>query len=342
MSYYFAAVNRNKRSITLDIKKEAGKRIILSLVAKADILVENFVPGKMAQFGLDYSVLSKINPRLIYASISGYGASGPYSKRAGYDIIAAAEAGMLHITGERDGPPTKPGVAMTDISTGLYTHGAILAALYARERTGRGQLVETSLFESQLSVLTSIATVWLNMKQEAQRYGTEHPSLVPYGAFKTEDGWLVCGATNNRQFQKLCDILGCSDICVDERFTDTDRRIENRDELKVILDGCFIRKTTASWLDALEGSGMPYGPINSIEDSFKHPQTAARDMVYEMKDEAMDSGNLKMVGPPVKFSDTKERIRTIPPKLGEHTNEVLRELGIEEANIRALKEEGII
>ncbi|KAL5317475.1 hypothetical protein ACEPPN_014570 [Leptodophora sp. 'Broadleaf-Isolate-01'] len=342
MSYYFAAVNRNKRSITLDVKREEGKKILLSLVEKADILVENFIPGKMEQFGLGYDVLAKLNPSLIYASISGYGAEGPYSKRAGYDIIAAAEAGLLHITGERDGPPTKPGVALTDISTGLYTHGAILAALQARRRTGKGQKIDSSLFETQLSLLTSVATVWLNMKKEATRFGTEHPSIVPYAAFKTKDSWLVCGAVNNRQFKTLVGLLGCVDVVDDERFGSNDRRIENRDSLKGILDACFVKRSTEEWLSALEGSGMPYGPINDMEHSFEHPQAKARDMIEEVDFEGLLGGKLRTVGVPVKFGDTKAFIRRGPPRLGEHTDEILREIGMDAGEIEALRENGVL
>ncbi|KAF8864617.1 CoA-transferase family III [Acephala macrosclerotiorum] len=340
MSCYFAAVNRNKRSITLDVKKAEGKEILLKLVKNADILVENFIPGKMEQFGLGYDVLSKLNPGLIFASISGYGAQGPYSKRAGYDIIAAAEAGLLHITGEQNGPPTKPGVALVDLSTGLYTHGAILAALQARHRTGKGQKIDSSLFETQLSLLTSVATVWLNMQKEATRFGTEHPSIVPYAAFQTKDSWIVCGAVNNRQFKVLVEVLGCPETAGDERFESNDKRIENRDELKVILDRCFMKKTTSEWLSALEGSGMPYGPINNIEDSFKHPQTKARDMMRTVDFEAMIDGQLKMVGIPVKFGDTKISIRRRPPLLGEHTDEILKEIGVE--NIGWMREHRIV
>lgn len=298
---------------------------------------KNFVPGKMVQFRLGYETLCKLNPRLIYASISGYGAEGPYAKRAGYDIIAAAEAGLLHITGERNGPLKKPGVPLTDISTGLYTHGAILAALQARYRTGKGQKIDASLFETQLSLLTSVATVWLRMGKKATRFRTEHPSIVPYGAFKTKYSWLVCGATNNRQFRRLVELLGCPEVAEEERFGSTDQRVKNRDDLKVILDGCFIRNTTQAWLAALEGSGMPYGPINSIEDSFKHPQAAGRGMIDALEFEASVNKQLRVVGVPVKFGDTKPSIRLRPQLLGEHIEEILIEAGIPREKMEWLK-----
>jgi len=249
---------------------------------------------------------------------------------------------LLHITGEREGAPTKPGLALTDISTGLYTHGAILAALQARHRTGRGQKIESSLFETQLSLLTSVATVWLNMGKEATRFGTEHPCIVPYGAFKTQDSWLVCGATNNRQFRVLVGLLDCPEVAEDKRFESTDQRVENRDALKGILDGHFLAKTTQEWLIELEGSGMPYGPINSIEDSFKHPQAEARCMVDAMEFEAIANRDLKMVGVPVKFGDTKASIRRRPPLLGEHTEEILLEAGIVIGKVEWLKKHAVV
>ncbi|KAK0109871.1 hypothetical protein ONS95_002542 [Cadophora gregata] len=241
LSYYFAAVNRNKRSFTLDVKQEEGRKVLLNLAMNSDVLVENFIPGKMEQFGLGYDTLGKLNRSLIYASISGIIIQNSFAteqkdltqnEQDTTSLPAAAEAGLLHITGEHDGPPTEPGVALTDISTGLYTHGAILAALQARHRTGKGQKIDCSLFDTQLLLLTSVAKVWLNMKKEATRFGTEHPSIVP-----------------------LRILLDCWDVellAEDERFGTNDKRNENRAALKVILDECFARKTTEKWLEALE------------------------------------------------------------------------------------------
>jgi succinate--hydroxymethylglutarate CoA-transferase len=227
---------------------------------------------------------------------SGYGASGPYSHRAGYDAIAAAEAGMLYITGERNGPPTRPGLGLTDMSTGLYLHGAILAALYARRDTGRGQKIDTSLFESQVSLLSNVAMSWLNGGEDAKRWGTEHPSIVPYQAFKTKDGHLVLGATNNRQFQTLCRLVKLSELATDPRFVDNSSRVQNRAELKEILEPIIRRKPTKVWLSDLNGSGLPYGPVNTIEEVFSHPQTAARDMVHSLPHEASESGEIRLLG----------------------------------------------
>lgn len=226
----------------------------------------------------------------------GYGASGPYSHRAGYDAIAAAEAGMLHITGERDGSPTRPGLGLTDMSTGLYLHGAILAALIARGNTGQGQKIDASLFETQVSLLSNVAMSWLNAGEHAKRWGTEHPSIVPYQAFKTKDGHLVLGATNNRQFQILCQLVKRSDLARDPRFVDNNSRVGNRAALKAILEPILSEETTNEWLSRLEGSGMPYGPINAIEEVFSHPQTDARDMVHCLPHEASISGQIRVLG----------------------------------------------
>ncbi|KAJ5123799.1 uncharacterized protein N7515_007624 [Penicillium bovifimosum] len=363
MSAYFCAVNRNKESITLNLKEEKGQEILFRLVKSADVVVDNFVQGKMDEMGIGYQKLREVNPSIIHASVSGYGAGGPYSRRAGYDAIAAAEAGMLHITGERDGAPTRPGLGLTDMSTGLYLHGAILAALYARKNTGQGQKIDASLFESQVSLLSNVAMSWLNAGEHAHRWGTEHPSIVPYQAFKTKDGYLVLGATNNRQFQILCQLLEHLELARDPRFVDNSSRVLNRAELKGILEPIIRAKPTKDWLAVLEGSGMPYGPINTIEEVFSHPQTAARHMVHTLPHEPSVSGQIKVLGLfltryaadipikpyanyqtgfPVKFSETQPRIRRAPPSLGAHTNSTLEDMGYSPKEIAAMREQGIV
>lgn len=228
--------------------------------------------------------------------MTGYGASGPYAHRAGYDAIAAAEAGLLHITGEKDGPPTRPGLGLTDMSTGLYLHGAILAALFARQQNGKGQKIDASLFESQVSLLSNVAMSWLNGGVEAQRWGTEHPSIVPYQAFQTKDSYIVLGATNDRQYQVLCRLMDRQDLAEDPLFASNDARVENRDKLMKILKAIVRQKPTDKWLQILEGSGMPYGPINTVEKVFSHPQTDAREMVHNIPYSAASSGNIKVLG----------------------------------------------
>ncbi|KAL2384633.1 hypothetical protein RJZ90_001803 [Blastomyces dermatitidis] len=296
----------------------------------------------MDELGIGYDVLSKINPAVIHASISGYGAAGPYAQRAGYDIIAAAEGGLLHITGEADGPPTKPGIGLTDLCTGLYMHGAIMAALQARHRTGKGQKLDGSLFETQLSLLINVASSWLNMGQEAQRWGTAHPSIVPYEGFKTKDSYLVLGATNNRQFGVLAERMGRPDLTTDERFLTNDSRVRNRSELNNILYDLFKTKTTDEWLDVYENSGIPYGPINSLERVFTHTQTHAREMVKSIDFNAAVDGIFKVVGFPVKFSNTEASVRSNPPLLEEHTDDVLKELGLSQEKLADLRREKVI
>ncbi|KAL3486898.1 CoA-transferase family III domain-containing protein [Aspergillus germanicus] len=341
-SLYFNTINRNKRSIALDLKSEAGRNVVLQLARGVDVVVENFIPGKLDKLGLGYETLKAVNPRVILASISGYGASGPYAHRAGYDVIGAAEGGLLHITGEPDGRPTKPGVGLMDMCTGLYLHGAIVSALLARERTGAGQKLDTSLFETTISILSNVGMSWLNLGREAQRWGTGHPTIVPYEAFRTRDSWFVLGAVNNRQFGVLCGLLGLEGLLVDERFKGNDDRVRNRVVLRGLLEAVMVTRTTGEWEGVFEGSGMPYGPINNLEQVFGHPQALAREMVETVASGAAVSGEVKVLGIPVKFSGTKPSIREGPPALGQHTQEVLRELGLSTEVISKLRKEKVI
>lgn len=296
MSNYFAAVNRNKRSICLNLKHQQGKDVFMRLAKDADVLIENMRPGVTEKLGIDYETVKATNPAIIYASVSGYGPSGPFAKRAGYDMIAAAEAGLLHLTGQRNGPPVRPGLGLTDMCTGLYTHGAIMAALHARTATGRGQKIDASLFESQVALLTNVAATWLNMGQEAERWGTQHPSVVPYDAFKSKDLYFVCGATNDKQFKILCALLNLPDLPQDPRFVTNAARVEHRDDLFPLLNDAFRQKTTVEWVEAFEGSGMPYAPINTMERVFDHPQTRARNMVRQIKLDSAKSGSISILG----------------------------------------------
>ncbi|KAE8378177.1 CoA-transferase family III domain-containing protein [Aspergillus bertholletiae] len=341
-SLYYASVNRNKRSMCLDLKHDKGKEIFLQLAKEADIVIENFRPGKMEQLGLGYETLQKANPRLIYATVSGYGAGGPSAERSGYDMIAAAEAGLLHVTGERDGPPVRPGLGLVDMSTGLYIHGAILAALHARQRTGLGQRVDASLFETQIALLINVGLAWLNLEQESERWGCQHPSVVPYDAFKTKDLYIICGATNDRQFSKLMEILGSPSLAQDERFRTNALRVKNRDALFPMLRELFEKRTTNEWLDAFEGSALPYAPINNMSRVFSHPQTLARDMIATVPFEGSAGGTLNLIGPAVKFSLNKPSIRSRPPLLGENTDDILKGLGYTEQDILSLKETKIV
>ncbi|PHH88544.1 hypothetical protein CDD83_7411 [Cordyceps sp. RAO-2017] len=341
-SAYFTTINRNKQSVTLDLKHPKGREILLQLARGADVVIDNFIPGKMEELGIGYEQLSGVNPSVIHASISGYGKTGPYSRRAGYDAIAAAEGGLLHITGEPDGRPMRPGLGLTDMCTGLYMHGAILAALRARDESGQGQQIDTSLFETQVSLLTNVAMSWLNGGQKARRWGTGHPSIVPYGCFRTADSYLVVGAVNDRQFARLCRLLGQERLARDPRFVDNDARVRNRAALDGIVDGLLSAQKTERWLQVFEGSGMPYGPVNSMEQVFSHPQTAARGMVHTIQDESAMSGQVQVLGIPVKFGHDRPSIRSKAPGLGEHTASVLAELGYDAEAISQLRRDGVV
>lgn len=296
MSNYFAAINRNKRSICLDLKHEKGRDVLFRLVKDSDVVVDNFRPGTMEKLGIGYDVLKEVNPRIIHASVSGYGAAGPSAKRAGYDMIVGAEAGILHLTGERNGPPVRPGLGLTDMSTGLFMHGAIVSALFARERTGKGQKIDTSLFESQIALLINVGMSWLNLEEEAERWGTQHPSVVPYDAFKTKDLYFVCGATTDKQFDTFCKLLGCEELVSDARFKTNTDRVQNRDILFPILNDIFKTKTTDEWFAVFDGSPMPYAPINTMERVFAHPQTEAREMIKKVPWDAAQEGSINLIG----------------------------------------------
>lgn len=352
MSLYFAAVNRNKRSITLNLKDKKAVEILKRLAADSDVIVNNFVPGKMEEMGLSYEALKAVNPSIIYASVSGYGAAGPSMKRAGYDAIALAEAGLLHITGEPDGPPTKPGVAIADLCTGLYAHGAILAALNARNQTGIGAKIDGSLFETSLSLLINVGLASLNLdldkgpekRRRGSRLGLGHPTIVPYGAFKTKNNRMMfIAATNDRQWKTFCKRMGIEGLEDDKRFHTNDGRMENRKEINDTLQRRLNEKTLVEWLEVFEGSGLPYGPVNDVVEAVEHPQSAARNMILDVENfKAARDGILKTIGPAVKFEGSTFGVRRHPPILGEHTEEVLGELGYSTEELKKWKANGVV
>ncbi|ORX90532.1 CoA-transferase family III [Basidiobolus meristosporus CBS 931.73] len=339
-SAYFLSVNRNKKSITVDFKSKQGLEIVHRLAKEADVLVENYVPGTLDKLGLGYEELSKLNPRLIYASITGYGPTGPYAKRPGYDVIIEAEAGLMHITGETDGQPVKVGVAITDLTTGLYAHGAIMASLLNRMRTNRGQKVDLSLLECQVASLANIGSNYLIGGNEATRWGTSHPSIVPYQVFPTLDGYIMIGAGNDGQFRSLCRAIRQEELLADSEYQTNSLRVKNRSKLIETLSDIFRKQPTQTWLTNLEGSGIPFGPINNMKQTFEHPQVVHREMIQEVNHPK--AGKIKVAGVPVKYSESKATIRSAPPLLGQHTEEVLEGLGYSKDEIRKLYETNAI
>ncbi|KAF2204796.1 caib/baif family protein-like protein [Delitschia confertaspora ATCC 74209] len=341
-SAYYLAVNRNKKSVGLSFSHPAGVEILHRLVQECDVLVENYLPGALGKYAMDYATLSKINPSLIYASITGYGQTGPYRNRAGYDVMVEAEMGLMHITGQRDGPPVKVGVAVTDLTTGLYTSNSIMAALLGRARTGKGQHIDVALSDCQVATLANIASsALISGKRDSGRWGTAHPSIVPYRAFKTSDGDILLGGGNDRLYGILCERIGRPELAIDERFKTNAARVKNRDVLEELIENETQQRTTKEWLHILENCGLPYAAINDIQDTLHHEHVLARGMVKEV--EHPTCGPIKLVNTPVKYSVSKPGIRTPPPTLGQHTNEILKDmLGMSGEEVKDLRNEGVI
>ncbi|XP_038245902.1 succinate--hydroxymethylglutarate CoA-transferase isoform X7 [Dermochelys coriacea] len=340
-SIYFLSVNRNKKSIAVNMKNPKGAKIIRELAAVSDVFVENYVPGKLAEMGLGYEDINKIASHIVYCSITGYGQTGPAFQRAGYDSVAAAVSGLMHITGPEDGGPVRPGVAMTDLATGLYTYGAIMAGLLQRYKTGKGLHIDCNLLSSQVACLTHIAANYLNCKMEAKRWGTAHGSIVPYQAFKTKDGYLVVGAGNDQQFVTVCKILNLLEISKDSRYKTNKLRVQNRKELIEILSARFSEKMTTKWLELFEGSGVPYGPINSMQQVFLDPQVRHNRLIMEMDHPTV--GKIAVPGPAVRYSEFSASKPKPPPLVGQHTVEVLKSaLGYEDNAIEELLRTGAV
>ncbi|CAG9767628.1 unnamed protein product [Ceutorhynchus assimilis] len=319
-SAYFVALNRNKKSICINTQSKEGREIIYSLAKMSDVLVENFVPGKLDKLQLGYSDLKKIAPQLIYCSITGFGPEGPYRTRPGYDLIASSIGGLVHITGPQDGEPCKVGVAMVDLATGLYAHGAILAALIKRSKTGKGQKIDCNLLSTQLATLINIGSNYLNAGEEAVRWGTAHPSIVPYQAFPTKDGYYTIGAGSDKQFLEFCNLIDHANLASNEKFLSNKERVQNRQELIEVLTKIIVKKTNEEWQAIFANSSFPNGPVNNLEAAFDDPHVKHIDIVKTLD---YAEGKIKLVGPAVTYSQGGNEIRSPPPTLGQHTNEVL-------------------
>jgi crotonobetainyl-CoA:carnitine CoA-transferase CaiB-like acyl-CoA transferase len=337
---YFLSVNRNKKSITLNLKDPKAKEIALKIIEKADIVLESNRPGVMTKLGLDYETVKKINPGIIYCSISGFGQTGPYSKRPGFDQVIQGYGGIMGLTGEKGGGPLKVGIAVTDIATGMFAATGILTALYHRERTGQGQHVDASMLDGQVSWLTYQAGRYLASGNVPQRIGSAHPLIVPYQDFEASDGFINIAAGNDNLWKKFCAATDLSDIADDPKFATNPKRVENRDEVVAIVSKKIKTKTMQEWLDILNDAGVPCGPIYTVDQIFKDPQVLAREMLVEV--DHPKCGKIQVTGSPIKLSETPAEITTHPPMLGEHNSSILQEFGFSEEDITKLKEDKVI
>ncbi|APW41229.1 CaiB/BaiF CoA transferase family protein [Rhodoferax saidenbachensis] len=348
---YFTACNRNKRSITIDIAKPEGQALIRQMAAQSDILVENFKVGGLAHYGLDYESLKAINPRLIYCSITGFGQTGPYAERAGYDLMIQAMSGMMSITGRPDGTPgggpQRAGVAITDVFTGIYATSAILAALEVRHRTGVGQHIDMALLDVGMAILANQAAGFLNTGKVPQRQGNSHPSLAPYQDVATADGSMLLAIGNDGQFARFSAAAGHPEWAQDARFATMVERNRHRAALIPMIEDATRTRTTAAWITLLEDKAVPCGPINDIGQAFADPQVQARGLVQKQAVAPANSAqtaieSIATVASPLRLQDTPPVLHRAPPALGEHTDEVLAGLGLDAAAIAALHQAGVV
>lgn len=342
---YFLSANRAKRSLTIDLANPKGQDLVRGLAAQADILLENYKVGGLAKYGLDYASLRQVNPGLIYCSITGFGQTGPYAEKAGYDMIAQGAGGLMSITGERDdrpgGGPQKVGVAAADIMTGMYAAVSVLAALASRELTGRGQQVDLALLDCQVAWLANQAMNYLVSGEVPGRAGNAHLNIVPYGTVPTSDGHLILGIGNQSQYRKFCELAGRPELVDDPRFATNRDRVANREILVPLMEAVTVTRTMDEWIALLEPAGVPCGPINTIDRVFAHPQVLAREMRVKVKHPL--AGEVDHPGNPVKFSGTPVDYPRAAPLLSEHTDEVLREwLGMSAAAAGKLRDEGVV
>ncbi|MFD1626023.1 CaiB/BaiF CoA transferase family protein [Azospirillum griseum] len=344
-SAYFLSTNRGKRSITIDFERPEGQELVRKLAAQADVVIENFKVGGLVKYGLDYDSLKAINPRLVYGSITGFGQTGPYRSRAGYDFMIQGMGGLMSVTGQPDGEPgagpVKVGVAVTDIFTGLYATIGILGALAHRDRTGEGQQVDLALLDVQVAVLANQAMNCLVGGTAPQRLGNAHPNIVPYQAFATRDGHIILAVGNDGQFAKFCGVAGRPDLATDDRYATNPARVANRKELVAVLEELIRNRDSQDWLSALEAVGVPCGPINDLAAVFADPQVQARNIRQDLPHPTQ--GTVPTVASPIRYSGTPLVHDTAPPTLGQHTDAVLTQaLGLDEAAIAALRDKGVI
>lgn len=335
---YFHAVNRNKRSLALDLKSDTGHKIALRLADEADMVLENFRPGAADRLGLGYAELSGRNPRLIYGSVSGFGQTGPLSKQAGYDAIAQAMSGAMSVTGERTGAPVRFGVAASDLAAGMWLTVGVLSALHARKTTGRGQQVDISLLDGEVAWMTYVAQNFFATGDTPGRHGSAHPNIVPYQSFATSDGEIMVAVGNDALWQKFAGAVGLTDLAADPDLTTNAGRMAHRDKVLPPIEHALAERTSAHWTEILTAVGVPVGPINTIPQALAQPQIAARDMVVDLPHTS--EGTIRTLGSPVKLSATPPRLRHASPVHGEHTVEILTAMGLSETEIQALIDQG--
>jgi len=342
-SAYYLSANRNKRSITIDMSKPEGQELVRKLAVESDIFIENFKVGGAKKLGIDYDTLKAINPRLIYCSITGFGQTGPYAPRPGYDFMIQSMGGIMSLTGPTDGDPFKVGVGIADLMCGMYACSAILSAMHHREKSGKGQYIDVALFDSQIAWLVNSAQNYLTSGKEPQRYGNGHPSIVPYEIFPSSDGHFALAVGNDGQFKALCRVIGHPEIAEDEKYSTNRHRVHNRKQLISILRKILVEQTTDHWLEKCEANGIPSSPVNSVKQVFDDPQVAARDMKISMPHPDAGGLDIDLIGNPVKFSETPVSYRRAPPKMGQHTDEILQEvLGLSEIEIQKYRNQEII
>lgn len=342
---YFQSANRNKQALTLDFTQPEGQRLVRELVARCDVLLENFKVGGLAAYGLDYASLKAINPKLIYCSITGFGQTGPYAKRAGYDFMIQGLGGLMSLTGRPEGEegagPMKVGVALTDILTGLYATVGVLAALNQREQSGIGQHIDVALLDVQVACLANQAMNYLTTGASPKRLGNAHPNIVPYQDFPSADGNFILAVGNDGQFRKFCEVAGIAGLADDPRYATNKARVANRAELIPQLRQATVFKTTAQWIALLEAAGVPCGPINDLQQVFADPQVQSRGLSFDLPNAL--GGRTPQVASPLRLSDTPVAYHSAPPLLGQHTDALLqRVLGMSEGQIAALREAGVI
>ena len=339
-SAYFLGTNRNKESIALDFKRPEGRRVIDRLLEQADVIVENFRPGTLSRLGLDYASLKEARPKLIYASISGFGQTGPRRFEAGYDAVVQAEGGLMSITGDPDGPPFRVGVAVADLVAGMLAAHGIVLALYARERTGTGQQVDIGMLDGVVSILSYHASMHLTAGIRSGRVGNRHATIAPYDTFPTADGEFFLAVGNDDQFRRFCAAAGLTPLVDDRRFATNPARVVHHVELRHLLAPVLRARPRAHWLEVLTEAGVPCGDVRGVPEALSDPQILAREMVQSV--EHATAGLLKVVGVPIKLSETPGSVRTAPPTLGQHTTSILRELSIPDDEIERLRGAGVI